>query len=44
MKQTLYDYDVYPLVFPAGVPTEITVRPLGAHAAFPVQIKFLNKI
>ena len=39
MKQTLYDYDVYPLVFPAGVPTEITVRPLGAHAAFPADVR-----
>lgn len=39
MKQTLYDYDVFPLVFPAGQPTEITVRPLGAHAAFPADVR-----
>ena len=39
MKQTLYDYDVFPLVFPAGEPTEITVRPLGAHAAFPADVR-----
>ncbi len=39
MKQTLYDYDVFPLVFPVGVPTEITVRPLGAHAAFPADVR-----
>ena len=34
MKRELYNYDVYPLVFPAGEPTEITVRPLGDHARF----------
>ena len=39
MKQTLYDYDVFPLVFPVGEPTEITVRPLGAHAAFPADVR-----
>ena len=39
MKKTLYDYDVFPMVFPAGEPTEITVRPLGVHAKFPADIR-----
>ena len=34
MKQVLYDYDVFPMVFPAHEEVELTVRPLGAHAAF----------
>ncbi len=33
MKPVLYDYDIYPLVFPVGKETEITLHPLGAHAA-----------
>ena len=39
MKQVLYDFDIFPMVFPVGVPTEITVRPLGIHAAFPADIR-----
>ncbi len=35
MKQALYDYDIFPMVFPAGAQTEITIRPLGAHVKFP---------
>ena len=35
MKQVHYDYDIFPLVFPKGDATEITVKPLGIHAAFP---------
>ncbi len=31
MKLDLYDYDVYPKVFPVGVPTEITVKGLGGR-------------
>lgn len=34
MKTQLYDYDVFPKVIKSGVPTEITIRPLGKHAAF----------
>jgi len=34
MKQVLYDYDIFPLVFPVGDPTELTIKPLGIHAAF----------
>ena len=34
MKTELYNYDVYPKVFPVGKAVEITIRPLGRHAAF----------
>lgn len=34
MKTVLYDYDVYPKVFPVGKEVTVTIRPLGAHAAF----------
>lgn len=34
MKREWFDYDVYPKVFLVRRPVEITVRPLGAHAAF----------
>jgi len=34
MKQVHYNYDIFPLVFPKGEPTEITVKPLGVHASF----------
>ena len=34
MKQVLYDYDIFPMVFPVNDPTEITIKPQGAHAAF----------
>jgi len=30
----LHDYDIFPKVIPAGRVSEITVKPLGAHAAF----------
>ena len=39
MKITLYDYDVFPLVFPVGQPTEITIRPLGLHVKFPADVR-----
>ena len=29
MKQELYNYDIFPMVFPVGEATEITVKPLG---------------
>ena len=35
MKQGLYNYDISPMVFPVNDPTEITIKPQGAHAAFP---------
>ncbi len=34
MKQALYDYDIYPKVFLVGSNKQITVQPLGDHAAF----------
>ncbi len=34
MKMELYDYDIYPKVFPVGVPTEITVKGLGGRMDF----------
>ena len=34
MQPALYNYDVYPKVFPMNEPTEITVKPLGKHAEF----------
>ncbi len=34
MKQVLYDYDVFPMVFPVKKEVTITLKPLGAHAAF----------
>ncbi len=32
MKAELYNYDIYPKVFPLGEPTEITVQGLGEHS------------
>ena len=34
MKQELINYDIFPKVIPVGKTAEITVKPLGAHAAF----------
>ena len=34
MKYELLNYDIYPKVFPVGGTGKITVKPLGAHAAF----------
>ena len=34
MKTELYNYDVYPKVFPIGQEISIIIRPLGRHAAF----------
>ncbi len=34
MKSELYNYDIYPKVFPVGEPTEITVKGLGEHSKF----------
>lgn len=34
MQQALYDYDIYPKVFPLGTPVEITVRGLSARFIF----------
>ena len=34
MKDVMHNYDVFPKVFPKDKEIEITVKPLGAHAAF----------
>lgn len=34
MKAVLYNYDIFPKAFLAGVEKQITVQPLGAHTAF----------
>lgn len=34
MKESLYNYDVFPMVFPVGREVEITIKPLGTHAKF----------
>ncbi|MBO5778334.1 MAG: hypothetical protein J6R82_02070 [Clostridia bacterium] len=34
MKQELYQYDIYPLVFPVGKEMEFTVKPLGTRESF----------
>ena len=38
MKTELYNFDIFPKVMEAGKPTEITIRPLGRHAAFPQKV------
>lgn len=35
MKTELHYYDIFPKVVRAGIPTEITIRPLGLQSAFP---------
>jgi predicted metal-dependent phosphoesterase TrpH len=37
MKTELCNYDIYPKVFPAGKQVEVTIKPLGSHAAFPAK-------
>ena len=34
MKRELINYDIFPKVLPIGREVEITVKPLGGHAAF----------
>lgn len=34
MKDELHNYDVFPKVFPEGKEVTVTIKPLGAHAAF----------
>ncbi len=47
IKNELFNYDIFPKVFPCGEPVEVTVKPLGAHAAFEgeysVQVRALNE-
>ena len=41
MKAVLYNYDIYPLVFPVGKQVTLTVKPLGDHAAFSGEYRVL---
>ena len=34
MNQTLYNYDIYPKVFPVGREVTVTIKPQGKHVAF----------
>ncbi len=34
MKDVIHNYDIFPKVFPKDKEIEITIKPLGAHAAF----------
>jgi len=34
MHKALYNYDIYPKIFPINKETEITIKPLGRHKAF----------
>ena len=34
MKSELYDYDIFPKVFPVGKEVTVTIKPMGQHAAF----------
>ncbi len=34
MKTELHDYDIFPKVFPVGKEVNITIKPMGLHAAF----------
>ena len=39
MFKTLYDYDIYPKVFPVGKAVDITVKALGEHVRFEGEYK-----
>ncbi len=41
MQQSLYDYDIYPKVFPVGKPVEITIRGLSARFVFAGEYKIV---
>lgn len=41
MKQELYQYDIFPMVFPTERAVELTVRPLGVHNAFHGEYKIV---
>lgn len=47
IKMELFNYDVFPKVFPCGEPTEITIKPLGDHVAFDgdhvVKVRAINE-
>ena len=41
MKSELYNYEIYPMVFPAGKTVELTIRSLGAKPAFSGEYKIM---
>ncbi len=41
MKQVLYDYDIFPMVFPIEKAVNFTVKPLGIHRAFSGEYKIV---
>ena len=47
IKMELFNYDIFPKVFPCGEPTEITIKPLGDHVAFDgdhvVKVRAINE-
>ena len=47
VKLELFNYDIFPKVFPCNEETEVTIKPLGAHVAFSgeytVQVRALNQ-
>ena len=34
MKSELYDYDIFPMVFPRGESIDFTIKPMGEHSVF----------
>lgn len=41
MKQELYQYEIYPMVFPIEQTVKLTVKPLGLHRAFHGEYKIV---
>ena len=41
MKPVLYEYDIFPMVFPIERAVEFTVKPLGVHRAFSGEYKIV---
>lgn len=41
MKPELYQYDIFPMVFPVGKTIELTIKPLGVHKSFNGEYKIL---
>ena len=44
MKSELYRYDIFPKVILTGVEKEITIQPLGAHAAFIAENEYVLRV
>jgi len=41
MKRELYNYEISPMIFPAGQQVDFVIKPLGAHAAFSGEYKIV---